>query len=479
MRTQTGGLGQQRPTTLSLLLYGQISDDPRERQKNAHKITLFAQVVPQKPIITMIFGALMTYIILVICGTMGSPNPLKINQVNCGLHNNCTLSSEEHYDPSQFFLWRQGAGSLHTLKGSQKNGTGSRGLQDVTSRIHYMNKHIQICESNNLGELQSIDIGSELGAKLFFSEHFLKSLTHSDPSNIKLKMNITFGIYESNYLSLFKQCKKYNFEPVADILNQLGQMDDYSFPEGGNGVGKVSTRTFSLDSHMTFSCHPADADDKIHYFKKIRSTPSEESSLRLDQLTFEDFQDRYEANMNTTMYSCTTDLALLKKDYDALLYRMIVIQFNEGIGIIEDGNEVRRPEDSKAKNLEQGPDSLYQNLVNVQIVQREPNFTLFKYRRIMSAIFFIASVANILQFLLKVHRLDVKTMGVLKMLVLANLFCLVLYNLMYSFEVTDHWVSKCMDSVVNAMMYSLILFLNLILIDSQTRKIRTNLQIVG
>lgn len=76
---------------------------------------------------------------------------------------------------------------------------------------------------------------------------------------------------------------------------------------------------------MNFSCHPADKDGKIQYFKRIRSAPTEEKSLRLDLLTLDEFQDRYERNMNTTMYSCTTDLALLKKDYDALLYRMIVI----------------------------------------------------------------------------------------------------------------------------------------------------------
>lgn len=98
--------GQARPTTLSLLLYGRISDDPRAKQKDLHKITVFAQIVPQKPIITMMFGALVTYMILVICGTMGSPNPLKVNQVNCGLQNNCTLATSDRFDPSYFINWR-------------------------------------------------------------------------------------------------------------------------------------------------------------------------------------------------------------------------------------------------------------------------------------------------------------------------------------------------------------------------------------
>lgn len=166
------------------------------------------------------------------------------------------------------------------------------------------------------------------------------------------------------------------------------------------------------------------------------------------------------------MYSCSTDLALLKKNYDALLYRMIVIKFNEGIGIYKKGEAVVATGDSVSKKLEKGPVSLYQNLINLQIVQREPNFTLFKYKRIMSSIFLIGSMINLVIFLSKIHNFDFKTLGLLKMLVGATLFCLVLYNLMYSFEVSDNWLSSCLDSIVNAMMYSLILLLNLILIDS-------------
>ena len=109
-------LQHHRPTTLSLLLYGEISDDPQARQRNLHKVTLFGQVVPQKPIITLLFGALVTYTILVICGTMGSPNPLKVNQVSCGLHNNCSLSSQDNFDASQFLLWRQQASELSNLR---------------------------------------------------------------------------------------------------------------------------------------------------------------------------------------------------------------------------------------------------------------------------------------------------------------------------------------------------------------------------
>ena len=48
---------------------------------------------------------------------------------------------------------------------------------------------------------------------------------------------------------------------------------------------------------------------------------------------------------------------------------------------------------------------------------------------------------NLVIFLSKIHNFDFKTLGLLKMLVGATLFCLVLYNLMYSFEVSDNWLA--------------------------------------
>lgn len=68
-----------------------------------------------------------------------------------------------------------------------------------------MNKHVQICEKNHLGDSYKVQIGSELGAKLYFSKDFLQGLVDdSDVSEIKINLNISFAIYESNYLSLFK-----------------------------------------------------------------------------------------------------------------------------------------------------------------------------------------------------------------------------------------------------------------------------------
>jgi hypothetical protein len=49
-------------------LYGKV-----DSEFVVHRVTFFAQIAPQKSIITLIFGAFMSYLILVVCGTMGSP----------------------------------------------------------------------------------------------------------------------------------------------------------------------------------------------------------------------------------------------------------------------------------------------------------------------------------------------------------------------------------------------------------------------
>jgi hypothetical protein len=52
----------------------------------------------------------------------------------------------------------------------------------------------------------------------------------------------------------------------------------------------------------------------------------------------------------------------------------------------------------------------------------------------MSGIFFIFSIVNLFLYALKIYRLQYKEIGFLKRLIYMNLFCLVLYNLIYSFE---------------------------------------------
>lgn len=48
---------------------------------------------------------------------------------------------------------------------------------------------------------------------------------------------------------------------------------------------------------------------------------------------------------------------------------------------------------------------------------------------------------------------------------------LVVYNLFYCFSPRDNWFGRFVDSCVNSSMMGIILFLNLVLIDSQTDKI--------
>lgn len=120
MRAHQGPHKYHRRTNLVNWLYGYLPDDPQSFQRDAYKVTMSAQILPQKPVIVLIFGAVVSYILLIICGTLGSPNPLKINSVNCGLHNNCTLAFRDDYDAQSFFLWRQGQAGLLTLKEQQE-----------------------------------------------------------------------------------------------------------------------------------------------------------------------------------------------------------------------------------------------------------------------------------------------------------------------------------------------------------------------
>jgi hypothetical protein len=110
------------------------------------------------------------------------------------------------------------------------------------------------------------------------------------------------------------------------------------------------------------------------------------------------------------------------------------------------------------------------DLLNTEIERREPNFILFKYKKIMSLIFFIASIVNIFVFSTKIYFLKLREIGAVKGLVFVNLLCLVIYNFLYIIGTADHWASTFMDNLINSLMMALVLFLNLVLIDSLTDK---------
>jgi hypothetical protein len=117
----------------------------------------------------------------------------------------------------------------------------------------------------------------------------------------------------------------------------------------------------------------------------------------------------------------------------------------------------------------------FEALLNTEIIQKEPNFLLFDYKTIVSVIFFVFSVLNLFLYALKIYKLEYKQIGFLRRFIYVNLMCCVLYNFIYSFENQGSWLSNFLDSFINSLMYALIFFLNLVLIDAQTDKIHTNL----
>ena len=110
--------------------------------------------------------------------------------------------------------------------------------------------------------------------------------------------------------------------------------------------------------------------------------------------------------------------------------------------------------------------SVHDNLLNVSIVQRSPNFVLFKYKRIMSFIFLLSSVITLFMFSVKIYHLKIKEIGFLKSLLFANLVCHTIYNFIYSCGTSEHWTIQFLDNFINSLMMGLVLFLNLVLIDA-------------
>ena len=51
----------------------------------------------------------------------------------------------------------------------------------------------------------------------------------------------------------------------------------------------------------------------------------------------------------------------------------------------------------------ENPD-LMSNVMNTQVAYKEPNFALFKYKQLMSLIFFIASSINLFMYSLKIVK---------------------------------------------------------------------------
>jgi len=126
-------------------------------------------------------------------------------------------------------------------------------------------------------------------------------------------------------------------------------------------------------------------------------------------VSFQDYQ--YALNSSEVLYECSTKLVTLNKGEEQR-YRMFILEF------LKFGN-------SKIQ---------YEDLLNTEIVQREPNYVLFSYKTMASMIFFAFSVINLFIYALKVYRLEYKQIGFLKRLIFLNLMVLVIYNFVYSFN---------------------------------------------
>lgn len=73
---------------------------------------------------------------------------------------------------------------------------------------------------------------------------------------------------------------------------------------------------------------------------------------------------------------------------------------------------------------------------------------------------------NLYIFLATLYRHKYEQIGFMRIMLGANLLCLCIYNMIYACEAVDNGLSRFLGSFFNALMMSLILFLNLVIIDS-------------
>ena len=205
----------------------------------------------------------------------------------------------------------------------------------------------------------------------------------------------------------------------------------------------VTTKKIQFSELTNFQC--VESVPTYQMLRKLESSPTDKESLKA--MNFPQFEELFEDQFNSTVYVCSANLASLSV-INEMNYRMIVI------------------------SSEDNPD-LMSNVMNTQVAYKEPNFALFKYKQLMSLIFFVVSGINLFLFSLKIVKFQRSETGFLKELIFLTDACLVVYNLFYSFPPKDNWLGRFFDSFVNSSMMGLVLFLNLVFIDSQTNKIQS------
>jgi hypothetical protein len=98
---------------------------------------------------------------------------------------------------------------------------------------------------------------------------------------------------------------------------------------------------------------------------------------------------------------------------------------------------------------------------------------------VLSFIFLLISVANLVLFSVKIYSLDYEQIGAIKSMHFLTLILLVLYNLLYSTvnQEAGKWLMNIFDNGLNASMMTAVLFENLVLIDSM--RAEEDIDIIG
>ena len=141
---------------------------------------------------------------------MGSPDPVKVNKVECGVHNECVLQGTE---TALYQQWRE----IIINAGQKEDPTGKPLGVDLSSlvsneNIKKLNGQIQICERNAVSQVASpvANISSELGIKLHFDRNYLAG-------SKQMSLNLTYSVYESENILFYNLCRKNNFVPEAHL----------------------------------------------------------------------------------------------------------------------------------------------------------------------------------------------------------------------------------------------------------------------
>ena len=166
----------------------------------------------------------MTYLILVGCGSMGSPNPVKVNKLECGIHNECSIA----FSKLEAF---------------------NRKLQDLEQYeeeyrkkpMKYYNKHIQVCEKN---KKKTANTDSEVSLKMYFKKEYLDGKLDKD---MQFKLNLSYGVYQSDEGQLGELCNQFNYVPQPTIVEE---------EEDDKKEFKADTVKFEKDLESVFSCKP-------------------------------------------------------------------------------------------------------------------------------------------------------------------------------------------------------------------------------